>query len=56
LSARANINPTIDAEEVGPPELSLGKPEALAAQVAQHYPAVDSSVWPRRLTRPCSLI
>ncbi len=38
LSARANINLTIDAEEVDRLELSLGVFEALAAQVAQHYP------------------
>ena len=38
LSARANINLTIDAEEVDRLELSLVVFEALAAQVAQHYP------------------
>ena len=38
LAARANINLTIDAEEVDRLELSLDVFEALAAQVAQHYP------------------
>lgn len=38
LSARANINLTIDAEEVDRLELSLVVFEALAAQVAQQYP------------------
>ena len=38
LSARANINLTIDAEEVDRLELSLVVFDALAAQVAQHYP------------------
>jgi RHH-type transcriptional regulator, proline utilization regulon repressor / proline dehydrogenase / delta 1-pyrroline-5-carboxylate dehydrogenase len=38
LSARANINLTIDAEEVDRLELSLVVFEALAAQVAQHFP------------------
>ncbi|WP_341908470.1 L-glutamate gamma-semialdehyde dehydrogenase [Polaromonas sp. YR568] len=38
LSARANINLTIDAEEVDRLELSLDVFEALAAQVAQHHP------------------
>lgn len=39
LAARANINLTIDAEEVDRLELSLDVFEALAAQVAQHFPA-----------------
>ena len=39
LAARANINLTIDAEEVDRLELSLDVFEALAAQVAQHHPA-----------------
>jgi RHH-type proline utilization regulon transcriptional repressor/proline dehydrogenase/delta 1-pyrroline-5-carboxylate dehydrogenase len=38
LSARANINLTIDAEEVDRLELSLDVFEALAALVAQHHP------------------
>ena len=38
LAARANINLTIDAEEVDRLELSLDVFEALAAQVAQHHP------------------
>ncbi len=38
LAANANINLTIDAEEVDRLELSLGVFEALAAQVAAHYP------------------
>jgi RHH-type proline utilization regulon transcriptional repressor/proline dehydrogenase/delta 1-pyrroline-5-carboxylate dehydrogenase len=38
MAARANINLTIDAEEVDRIELSLDVFEALAAQVAQHYP------------------
>jgi RHH-type transcriptional regulator, proline utilization regulon repressor / proline dehydrogenase / delta 1-pyrroline-5-carboxylate dehydrogenase len=38
LSARANINLTIDAEEVDRLELSLVVFEALAAQVAQQFP------------------
>jgi RHH-type proline utilization regulon transcriptional repressor/proline dehydrogenase/delta 1-pyrroline-5-carboxylate dehydrogenase len=38
LSAQANINLTIDAEEVDRLELSLDVFEALAALVAQHYP------------------
>jgi len=38
LSARANINLTIDAEEVDRLELSLDVFEALAARVAQHHP------------------
>ncbi len=37
-AARANINLTIDAEEVDRLELSLDVFEALAAQVARHYP------------------
>ena len=37
-AARANINLTIDAEEVDRLELSLDVFEALAAQVAQHFP------------------
>jgi RHH-type proline utilization regulon transcriptional repressor/proline dehydrogenase/delta 1-pyrroline-5-carboxylate dehydrogenase len=37
-AARANINLTIDAEEVDRLELSLDVFEALAARVAQHYP------------------
>ncbi len=37
-AARANINLTIDAEEVDRLELSLEVFEALAAQVAQHHP------------------
>ncbi|MCA0214278.1 MAG: L-glutamate gamma-semialdehyde dehydrogenase [Proteobacteria bacterium] len=37
-AARANINLTIDAEEVDRLELSLDVFEALAAQVAQHHP------------------
>lgn len=37
-TARANINLTIDAEEVDRLELSLEVFEALLAQVAQHYP------------------
>jgi RHH-type transcriptional regulator, proline utilization regulon repressor / proline dehydrogenase / delta 1-pyrroline-5-carboxylate dehydrogenase len=37
-AARANINLTIDAEEVDRLELSLDVLEALMAQVAQHYP------------------
>ncbi len=37
-AAVANINLTIDAEEVDRLELSLDVFEALAAQVAQHYP------------------
>ena len=39
LAAKANINLTIDAEEVDRLELSLDVFEALAAQVAQHCPA-----------------
>ena len=39
LAARANINLTIDAEEVNRLELSLEVFEALAAKVAEHYPA-----------------
>ncbi len=39
LAARANINLTIDAEEVDRLELSLEVFEALVAQVAQHHPA-----------------
>ena len=39
LAAKANINLTIDAEEVDRLELSLDVFEALAAQVARHYPA-----------------
>ncbi|MDP2255519.1 MAG: proline dehydrogenase family protein, partial [Polaromonas sp.] len=38
LAAQANINLTIDAEEVDRLELSLDVFEALAAQVAQHLP------------------
>lgn len=38
-AARANINLTIDAEEVDRLELSLDVLDALAAQVAQHCPA-----------------
>jgi RHH-type transcriptional regulator, proline utilization regulon repressor / proline dehydrogenase / delta 1-pyrroline-5-carboxylate dehydrogenase len=38
LAAKANINLTIDAEEVDRLELSLDVFEALAAQVAAHYP------------------
>jgi RHH-type proline utilization regulon transcriptional repressor/proline dehydrogenase/delta 1-pyrroline-5-carboxylate dehydrogenase len=38
LAAQANINLTIDAEEVDRLELSLEVFEALAAQVAQFYP------------------
>ncbi|MBX3653582.1 MAG: L-glutamate gamma-semialdehyde dehydrogenase [Ramlibacter sp.] len=38
LAARANINLTIDAEEVDRLELSLDVFEALAARVAQHHP------------------
>ncbi|NQW94704.1 MAG: L-glutamate gamma-semialdehyde dehydrogenase [Polaromonas sp.] len=38
LAAKANINLTIDAEEVDRLELSLDVFEALAALVAQHYP------------------
>lgn len=38
LSAQANINLTIDAEEVDRLELSLAVFEALAARVAQHHP------------------
>jgi RHH-type proline utilization regulon transcriptional repressor/proline dehydrogenase/delta 1-pyrroline-5-carboxylate dehydrogenase len=37
-AAKANINLTIDAEEVDRLELSLDIFEALAAKVAQHYP------------------
>ena len=37
-AARANINLTIDAEEVDRLELSLDVFEALAARVAQHFP------------------
>ena len=37
-AAQANINLTIDAEEVDRLELSLDVFDALAAQVAQHYP------------------
>ena len=37
-AAKANINLTIDAEEVDRLELSLDVFEALIAQVAQHYP------------------
>ena len=39
LAASANINLTIDAEEVNRLELSLPVFEALAARVAQHHPA-----------------
>ncbi|MDB5801197.1 MAG: putA [Rhodocyclales bacterium] len=39
LAARADINLTIDAEEVERLELSLDAFEALAARVAQQYPA-----------------
>jgi RHH-type proline utilization regulon transcriptional repressor/proline dehydrogenase/delta 1-pyrroline-5-carboxylate dehydrogenase len=38
MAAEANINLTIDAEEVDRLELSLEVFEALAAQVAQHHP------------------
>ena len=38
LAARANINLTIDAEEVDRLELSLDVFDALAALVALHYP------------------
>jgi RHH-type proline utilization regulon transcriptional repressor/proline dehydrogenase/delta 1-pyrroline-5-carboxylate dehydrogenase len=38
LAARANINLTIDAEEVDRLELSLEVVEALVVRVAQHYP------------------
>ena len=38
-AAKANINLTIDAEEVDRLELSLEVFEALAAKVAQHFPA-----------------
>jgi RHH-type transcriptional regulator, proline utilization regulon repressor / proline dehydrogenase / delta 1-pyrroline-5-carboxylate dehydrogenase len=38
LAANANINLTIDAEEVDRLELSLDVFEALAAQVAEHFP------------------
>ncbi|MHB1250314.1 MAG: bifunctional proline dehydrogenase/L-glutamate gamma-semialdehyde dehydrogenase PutA, partial [Polaromonas sp.] len=38
LAAQANINLTIDAEEVDRLELSLDVFETLAARVAQHYP------------------
>ena len=38
LAAKANINLTIDAEEVDRLELSLDVFEALAAQSAQHFP------------------
>ena len=38
LAAKANINLTIDAEEVDRLELSLDVFEALAAQVATHFP------------------
>ena len=38
LAAKANINLTIDAEEVDRLELSLDVFEALLAQIAQHYP------------------
>jgi RHH-type proline utilization regulon transcriptional repressor/proline dehydrogenase/delta 1-pyrroline-5-carboxylate dehydrogenase len=37
-AARANVGLTIDAEEVDRLELSLDVFEALAAQVAQHFP------------------
>ena len=39
LAARANINLTIDAEEVDRLELSLDVFAALAAKVAEHYPS-----------------
>ena len=39
LAAKANINLTIDAEEVDRLELSLDVFEALAALVSEHYPA-----------------
>jgi RHH-type proline utilization regulon transcriptional repressor/proline dehydrogenase/delta 1-pyrroline-5-carboxylate dehydrogenase len=38
LAARANINLTIDAEEVDRLEISIDVLEALIAKVAQHYP------------------
>jgi len=38
LSANANINLTIDAEEVDRLELSLDVLDTLAARIAQHYP------------------
>ena len=38
LAAKANINLTMDAEEVDRLELSLDVFEALAAKVAEHYP------------------
>jgi len=38
MAARANINLTIDAEEVDRLEISLEVFDALAAKVAQHYP------------------
>jgi RHH-type proline utilization regulon transcriptional repressor/proline dehydrogenase/delta 1-pyrroline-5-carboxylate dehydrogenase len=38
LAARANINLTIDAEEVDRLEISLDVLEALIAKVSQHYP------------------
>ncbi|MBC7547460.1 MAG: proline dehydrogenase family protein, partial [Polaromonas sp.] len=38
LAAKANINLTVDAEEVDRLELSLDVFEALAAQVARHHP------------------
>ena len=39
LTAKANINLTIDTEEVDRLELSLDVFEALAARVSEHYPA-----------------
>ena len=39
LAAKANINLTIDAEEVDRLELSLDVFEALAALVSEYYPA-----------------
>jgi proline dehydrogenase len=52
LSARANINLTIDAEEVDRLELSLDVFEALAALVAQStIRSGRASAWPCRPTR-----
>ena len=51
-AARANVNLTIDAEEVDRLELSLDVFEALAARVAQHHPQWRASAWRCRPTRP----
>ena len=52
LSAIANSNLTIDAEELDRLELSLAVFEALAVRVAQHYPPGTAFAWRCRPTKP----